>query len=1089
MILMRHDMPVMNSGPGPADREVDVLFVVALAEELQAAREVPMNGFLQHAGVEQWTQSDESDAVPYLIGRYAISDEIGFTVALSDLPRMGGDSAARVLGTLIERLKPACLAMSGVCAGRPGEVALGDVIVAEAVYQRLEGKMTSDGFRPDVRTYSPSPRWVRAARGLIVNNLSRFRPPSPEESKQWVLECLFTKRDPLEQPDRQRYINGEEWRSLILQLTRDGLISVNTSGVARLSASGRAQVQRTRRENPDWPDQLPFRVVLGAMASGPYVDASDPWNILTSSGVRTVIGLEMEAAAVGSAAQANEIPYWIVGKGVMDHAKVPKNDRYKTFAAHASAQVVWKFLAEQLVKHPETILRSKSRGSDSVPGRAPSYTILPESNLPELTDSFIGRDHNFEECLTYLGQGSRLITIVGPPGAGKTRLATEVARSIRDRLADRIYLVDLSVVSDPDLVFASITESLRIEAGDPLIDTLRELFRETPALIILDNFEQVAPAAPRVADLLRVAPNLTIVITSQGPLHLRGEKTVDVGPLDQEDAEDLFISRAAVSFKSSAARESVSELCRLLDGLPLAIEIVAAHAAVLTPQYISKGGGSADFIHLKNLLQDATTRQKTVESAISWSFERLEDQQRDLFVRLAVFDGGWTAVAAASIVGAFPETSLDADLMRQLLDRRFVFVDDPDDPEPRFRMLAPLREFGLEALFGRGDLVNELTRRHASYFRDFVLAHSAKLNGTARAEGLSLLARDHANIHAALKHFVLVQDFRSAGSMAVALDPYWWSRNYREGFLQLVAVLALSSAGDESDEDRSLRARASFAAGKLALRQFRLDNARRYFSEVRSIAVGLGDRRMEAAGLEREALVDIEQHFYDEAKGKLEKALMVDDEEGDDDHAADCLDGLGTVASEAGSYELAVSRFVEAINRYPVSAGLQPRAWVRVDLAQATLLLGRRAEARQHAGFAHDVGRSHGDLGLMMWAEHSLAMLDILDGDFDQARLNLTQSLTRAMLLGNLRPRLRALEGFGILAAASGHPESALTLFAAVDAIRDQIGLRRAETEQALIRPAADSSCAALSSSVQGRAEDSGAQMTLEQATEFAREV
>jgi len=239
----------------------------------------------------------------------------------------------------------------------------------------------------------------------------------------------------------------------------------------------------------------------------------------------------------------------------------------------------------------------------------------------------------------------------------------------------------------------------------------------------------------------------------------------------------------------------------------------------------------------------------------------------------------------------------------------------------------------------------------------------------------------------------------------------------------------------------------------------------------------------------RLALVDIEQHLYDDARRKLELALQVDNAEGDDHHAADCLDGLGIVACEAGTYERAASKFAEAIDRYPLSAGLQPRAWVRMDLAQATLLLGRRTEARQHARYAHDVGTSHGDLGLMMWAEHSLALLDVLDGDFDQARANLTQSLTRAMLLGNLRPRLRALEGFAILAAAAGQPESALTLIAALDSIRHQIGLRRAETEYAMISPALESSRAVLSGAAQIRATDSGAQKTLEQATEFAREI
>ena len=178
--------------------------------------------------------------------------------------------------------------------------------------------------------------------------------------------------------------------------------------------------------------------------------------------------------------------------------------------------------------------------------------------------------------------------------------------------------------------------------------------------------------------------------------------------------------------------------------------------------------GSKEFNHLKNLMRDASVRHDTVASAISWSFERLNRDQQERFVELAVFDGGWTSSAAAHIVSGLSETIASADLMRPLLDRRFVYVDDPGDTNPRFRMLSPLREFGLENLAGRGELEADLNERHARYFRDLVRASAADLNGVRKPEALALITRDYANVHAALEHFIGNHDAVSALQMATA---------------------------------------------------------------------------------------------------------------------------------------------------------------------------------------------------------------------------------------------------------------------------------------------------------------------------------
>lgn len=1064
---------------------VDVLFVCALPEEAAAVREVVADGFLGCPGVAAWAERDDLDRTAYRYGRFIVDEQTSFTVALAELSRMGAEAASLVLGTLVERLKPACLAMTGVCAGHPSKVALGDVIIADPVYHCLQGKQTLRGLQPDIRTYEPDSLWVRAASRLTVEDLSRFARPTAEEGHLWLLSCLADGMDPRDRVERVRYLPNEDWRSALEALEAEGLISSDTAGL-RLTKAGLARIRHHRLLYPDGPASLPFEVVVGAIASGPYVDDSNPWSGLEWGGVRKVIGYEMEAISFGSAARDLGLSYWIVAKGVMDYAS-GKSDSHKEFAAHASAEVAWKFLVERCRDQPQSVLRSVARAPSSVP------TALPQSNLQDVGNQFVGREAQRQICVEHLEHaGHRLITIVGPPGSGKTRLAIEVANQVRALFSDRVYVVDLSVVSDPDLVFATITQSLKIEAGDPLIDSLRELFRDAPSLIVLDNFDRVAAAGSRVTELMQAVPELRLLVTNDGPLRQGPEHVVEVGTLTLEESEELFVARAGSRPTGLVAEGAVKELCALLDGLPLAVELVAAHAALFTPQELLRKVRQTVHVNsLRSLKQDDDGRHLSVDSAIQWSFDLLEPEQRDLFVRLAVFDDGWTADAAEKVLEHHRH---DPDPMTRLRQRRLIHVVDPEAAHPRFRMLSPLRAFGQQLLLHRSDR-DQLLDRHANYFFNFVCSRRDELNGDAKARVLGEMAADHANIHAALDHLVKSGDARRSLAMAASLDTYWWSRAYAAGVARLAAVLALGLPDSADSEVLQWRAEACLAAGKLALRRFELTDARRHFAEAQVLARVIGRPDLEALGLERESLVDIEQGQYDAAEAKLRSAYTIHDGLGPkaDAHAADCLDDLGTVASEKRQDIKAEDLFWRAIRRYPNSDDHQAEAWVRIDLAQNWLLRNDPTEARRHAEYASQIGRDTGDPGLMMWADHLLGLIHLSDSTaiddprHDEARVRLTQSLQRALLLGNMRARFRALEAFVVLAIAVGRPVEALTLEAAIRLRRERIGLPRSKTEQRLMQPALVQVKAHLSTMAQRRAADDGALLHWDVTTQFAR--
>nr|WP_221381702.1 hypothetical protein [Actinoplanes polyasparticus] len=317
---------------------VDVVVVTALREEFEAAR----------AAVPAHWQARDTATAPYLAGRYG-----GLTLALARTTAMGARSTGPVAAALVLALKPRCLAMSGVCAGHPDRTAPGDVVVADPAYEYDEGKLSGARFRGDHRQYPQDTRWLRAAQEFDPSALPAHDAATEQDAAGWLLERLHRGQDARTHPARSRYFPRGTWNTRLSGMEREGLIAWR-DGSWTLTGAGSARIERLLADDVDGPVTLPFAVQAGPMASGSAV-IEDPqiWDELQDQGGRKILALDMEAATIATVAHDNRVPHWLVAKGVMDGARPGKDDRFKEFAARASAEVLYALLSRVLSGAPD----------------------------------------------------------------------------------------------------------------------------------------------------------------------------------------------------------------------------------------------------------------------------------------------------------------------------------------------------------------------------------------------------------------------------------------------------------------------------------------------------------------------------------------------------------------------------------------------------------------------------------------------------------------------------------------------------------------------------------------------------------------
>lgn len=505
------------------------------------------------------------------------------------------------------------------------------------------------------------------------------------------------------------------------------------------------------------------------------------------------------------------------------------------------------------LEHPEELLQLCIDGLET-DFPSPRTPDTRPNNLPARVDRFVTRERELQEIFDLLPH-SRLLTLTGPGGTGKTRLGLEVAYEKMLSFRDGTFVVFLATLDDPQHVSSSVADALGVveQGTTPIENSIKEWLGDKQLLLVLDNFEQVTEAAPFVADLLAAAPELRIVVTSRIRLHVSGEQEYPVPPmavpdpdslppLDQlhhYEAIDLFVERArAVNPRFSLSEENapaVTRICRQLDGLPLAIELAAARTKVLSPEDILRRLQDGLGI-LSGGARDLPARQQTLKNAIAWSYDLLDESCARLFTRLGAFPGGWTFESAESVCNAEHEIGVDPfEALETLVENSLVrSVADPLGGT-RFRMLQTIREFAVELLDSGPD--SELVRgRHADHF----CRMAGDLSGsvTLESDAPERLSIEHDNLRAALRWLIDRDEAERALAMSTHLWRFWQIRSHlSEGRRWIAEVLAMPGAQART----AVRVRALIALGSITYWQNDWPATQRFYDEALTIARELGD--------------------------------------------------------------------------------------------------------------------------------------------------------------------------------------------------------------------------------------------------------
>jgi predicted ATPase/DNA-binding winged helix-turn-helix (wHTH) protein len=672
-------------------------------------------------------------------------------------------------------------------------------------------------------------------------------------------------------------------------------------------------------------------------------------------------------------------------------------------------------------------------------------------NLPKPRTSLIGREQQVSKATElFLRDDVRLLSLTGPGGAGKTRLAIAIADTVAHRFEGGVQFVALASISDPDLVAGALAESFDIQkVGNrsvPLLiaDHLRDA---GPFLLVLDNFEQVLPAAKVVAETLEASPSLKILVTSRACLRIYGEQEFPVTPLAENSAFELFVQRASAvrpGFAMTPEHASaIREISSRLDGLPLAIELAAARTNVLSPTEMLDRLQSRLQL-LTHGAMDLPERQQTLRKTIDWSHGLLNEAEQKLFRRLSSFVGGCTIEAAEAVCNTSRDLGVDVvEGLSSLVDKNLIQRVDRDGGEARFATLETIREYALERLAESSEQ-SAVRRAHAAYCLVLAEEGNPELSSADRAEWLAQCDAEIDNFRSALDWLFGRREVEWALRLCMALFRFWEMREHlTEARARLEAALRL--AGNDHSQERG---RMLHFLGALATSQGDFQAARHFLERSLTLYEELGDEQGVAVSLNALAVTARDRGDHAAAEKDFEASLTGWRRLQDAPAIARCLHNLANVLKVRGDYARARRALGEATRTFEQLGDRSGAAWSmnqqgdiareQGDLAGARKLYEEALSIFRETADRWGIGRSLTDLGCV----------DCEEGNHPAARAKYREAMGIFADLGHRRGIARALEGCACLALARGDAARSLILAAAAAHLRRVISAPLPQAEQ-----------------------------------------
>jgi predicted ATPase/DNA-binding CsgD family transcriptional regulator len=725
-----------------------------------------------------------------------------------------------------------------------------------------------------------------------------------------------------------------------------------------------------------------------------------------------------------------------------------------------------------------------------------------QHNLPAQRSAFVGREHAVVEVKRAMAT-TRVLTLTGVGGSGKTRLALEVARNLAGTYRHGAWLVELAPLTEGALVPQAVATALgvREQPGRALSVTLADALSEREMLLMLDNCEHLVEAAACLVEvLLDSCPDLRILATSREALGIAGEVNWTVPPLSVPDLQHstsveelanfeslrLFVERARYRRPAFALTpqnaKTVAEICRRLDGIPLAIELAAARVGVLSvDQIVARLEDSLRLLTTGG--RTAPPRQQTLRGTLDWSYGFLSEPEQILFNRLSIFAGGWTLEAAEAVVagGALEEEDV-LDRLSDLVNKSLVEAEGGVGEALRYRMLEPVRQYGQERLETSGE-ADVVRRRHALFFLTLIEESEPRLWGPEEVTWLERLDSENGNLRAALSWALEQAEVELGLRLAAGLRWFWYARGYYgEGRGWLEEVLA-----KDSRAPRTARARALDAVGWLAHDQG--DIARTVAAAEEGLKLGAeAEIGGSCAASFRNMLGEAARHRgdYERATELFEEGLAIYRRAADRRGIAWSLGNLANVASDRGDYERAVKLYEKGIALCKALGGAQPLGDYLSTLGYEFLLQGDYERATALNEEAATLLRNQGFRGGLQYALDNLGWAALLRGEHKKAKALHEESLALCKELGDQLVASESLDGLACAAGAEGEAERAARLFGAAQALREAVGYQRTPRESTLRAPYLAAIHSRLDEMTREAAFAQGRKMTLDEAIEYA---